>query len=152
MSLAVERATSGQTTRLHLNAVAGAHELAALRGDAGAQQEPVETNAFVAKRVAFVDADHHWRQAFDIFALCEARLGERVASVKGVKSIGHGAAVVLHRDEDALVLGRRWVLRLRPLPGDEGAHAYMPLIRPSSPSRFSFMPTARRDCRLRFPR
>src|SRR5580700_10681774 len=72
--------------------------------------------------IALVDADHHRRQAFDIFALCEARPGERVASVKGLNSIGHGATVVLHRDDDALVLGRRWILRLWPLAGYEGAH------------------------------
>jgi hypothetical protein len=57
-------------------------QLAAARGDAGAQQETAEDNAFVEKRVALVDADHHRRLAFDIFALAKAGQASRLRALK----------------------------------------------------------------------
>ena len=51
----------------------GAHHLAAARGDAAVQQQPVEADAFVAQRIAFVDADHDRRQPAHIVGRGERR-------------------------------------------------------------------------------
>ena len=108
--------------RQDLDGVAGAHQLAAARRDARLHQKTVENYAFIAQRVAFVDADDDRRQALDVIDSSEARPGEWIAGVQGFDAVGHGASVVLDRDEDAVVLGRGWELRLGPLPGDERAH------------------------------
>ena len=44
-----------------------AHHLAAAGGHAVLHQQEVEVDALVAQRIALVDADHHRRQALDVF-------------------------------------------------------------------------------------
>src|ERR1700750_1046673 len=55
----------------YLDGVTCAHELAAARWHASVQEQAVERDAFVPQRVALIDADHHRRQSFNIFALRE---------------------------------------------------------------------------------
>ena len=68
--------------------------------------------------IALVDADHHRRQAADVVLGGEPRPRERVAALELLDAVGHGAAVVVQVEEDAVVLGRRRVLRERPPAGD----------------------------------
>jgi hypothetical protein len=85
-----------------LDAVAGAHHLAATRRNPAIQQKPVEGDALIAQRIALVDADHRRRQAFDILSLGEAEPCKRVAGVKGLDAVSHGGAVVPEVEHDAL--------------------------------------------------
>jgi hypothetical protein len=69
----------GTGSRQKLDAVTGAHHLAATRRDAVIYQKPIEGDAFIAQRVALVDADDRRRQALDILACGEAGPRERTS-------------------------------------------------------------------------
>ena len=56
----------------------------------------------------------------NILGLGEARPGQWVACTEGLDAVAHGAAIVVHADQNALVVGRGGVLRQRPLAGDVG--------------------------------
>ncbi len=49
-----------------LGAVDGAHDLAAAGGDAGAEKQAIELDAFVTQRIALVDADDRRHEALDV--------------------------------------------------------------------------------------
>src|SRR5579862_3956237 len=108
----------GTRDRKYLRAMDRAHHLTAPRVYAIVQQEAKETNAFVAQRIALVDTDHRGRKAFYVFGGGERWPRQRVVIAKGLEAVGHGAAVVMIIDQDAIVLDRGRIFLLRPLTCD----------------------------------
>jgi hypothetical protein len=110
----------GTDSRQKLDAVTGAHHLAATCRNPAIHQKPVEGNALIAQWIALVDADDRRWQTFDILASGEAGPRMGVAGVEGLDAIGHGGAVVPEVEHDPLILDGRRVLRQRPLTSDVG--------------------------------
>src|SRR4051812_40852413 len=81
-----------------------AHHLPAAGRYAVPHQEPVEVDTLVAQRIALIDTDHHGRQALDVFCVGEARPSQWVAGLERLDAIAHGTAIVVHADQDALVV------------------------------------------------
>jgi hypothetical protein len=88
---------------------------------AGAEQQTVEADAFVAQRVAFVDADDGVGEALDVLLGGKRRPRQRVPGVQRLDPVSERAAVVVQVEQDAVILGGRGVAVLRPGPGDVGA-------------------------------
>ena len=121
MSRAVSRADVGARDGEDLGTVHRPHHLTAAGGDPGCEQQAVEVDPFVAQRVTLVDVDHCRWEAGHVVHAGERRPRQRVALVERLNPVGHGAAVVVEVQEDALVLHGGRASRRRPLPGDEGA-------------------------------
>src|SRR5229473_7587753 len=77
----------GADAREDLRAVHSAHQLPAARRAAAPDHQPIEVDAFVAQRVALIDADHDGRQSPDVFGGGEARPGQRVACAERVDAV-----------------------------------------------------------------
>ena len=74
-------------SRQKLEAVTGAHHLAATRRDAAIHQKPIEGDALITQRVALVDADDRRRQALDILACGEANYAVRIGQLRLLKRL-----------------------------------------------------------------
>src|SRR5438270_318909 len=97
----------GAGDRKDLGAVDGAHHLTAPGRHAGAQKQPVELDALVPKRVAFVDAYDSRNEALDIVDSGEEGPSQRIARLELGDAVAHRAPVVVKVQQDSVVLGRR---------------------------------------------
>ena len=98
------------------------HHLPALRGHAGAQQQPVELDALVAQWVTLVHADHGGHQSGHVALRRERWPRQRILVLERLDAVAHRAPVVVQVDHDPVVLGRRREPVLRPAPRDVGTH------------------------------
>src|SRR5450755_487444 len=105
----------------YLGAVHGAHHLPAAGLDSRLEEQAVEVDALIAQWIALVDVDHRRREPGHIVEAGERRPGQRVALVERLDPVADRAPVAVQVEQDAVVLGGRWALRIWPLPGDIGA-------------------------------
>lgn len=81
-------------------------ELPTASRNAGLEEQTVEGNPLIAKRVALVDANHRGRKPLDIVDCRHAGPCQRVAFVERFDSVCVHAAVVMKVEEDAVVFNR----------------------------------------------